>query len=98
MDLKGLNVPNEQIEQRKRSLTFGHEESVLAFLKKGMQEANLYLLGEKISAADLFLGYWLVFAISFKILPYLDEFKPFIQLLAQRDSMKNVPWFQKIND
>ena len=98
MDLKGLNVPDEQIEQRKRSLTFGHEESVLAFLKKGMQEANPYLLGEKISAADLFLGYWVIFAISLKILPYLDEFKPFIQLLAQRDSMKGVPWLQKIND
>jgi glutathione S-transferase len=97
MDLKGLRVSDEQIEQRKRSLTFGHEESVFAFLKKGMQEASPYLLGEKISAADLFLGYWLVFAISFKILPYLDEFKPFIQLLAQRDSMKDVPWFQKIN-
>ena len=97
MDFKGLNVPDEQIEQRKRSLTFGHEESVFAFLKKGMQEANPYLLGDKISAADLFLGYWMVFAISFKILPYLDEFKPFIQLLAQRDSMQDVPWFQKIN-
>ncbi|NNH00983.1 glutathione S-transferase family protein [Acinetobacter sp. ANC 5414] len=98
MDLKGLNVPDEQIEQRKRSLTFGHEESVLAFLKKGMQEANPYLLGEKISAADLFLGYWVIFAIYLKILPYLDEFKPFIQLLAQRDSMKGVPWLHKIND
>lgn len=98
MDLKGLNIPDEQIEQRKRSLTFGHEESVLAFLKKGMQEANPYLLGEKISAADLFLGYWVIFAISLKILPYLDEFKPFIQLLAQRDSMKGVPCLQKIND
>jgi glutathione S-transferase len=97
MDLKGLRVSDEQIEQRKRSLTFGHEESVFAFLKNGMKEASPYLLGEKISAADLFLGYWLVFAISFKILPYLDEFKPFIQLLAQRDSMKDVPWFQKIN-
>ena len=40
---------------------------------------------------------WMFFAISFKILPYLDEFKPFIQLLAQRDSMQDVPWFQKIN-
>ena len=97
MDLKGLGVSDEKIEQRKRSLTFGHEESVLALLKKGMQEANPYLLGDKISAADLFLGYWVIFAISLKILPYLDEFKPFIQLLAQRDSMQDVPWFQKIN-
>ncbi|MFC6168182.1 glutathione S-transferase family protein [Acinetobacter terrestris] len=97
MDLKGLGVSDEQIEQRKRSLTFGHEESVLAFLKNGMQQANPYLLGEKISAADLYLAYWLVFAISFKILPYLDEFKPFIQLIGSRDSMKDVPWFQKIN-
>lgn len=97
MDLKGLGVPDEQIEQRTRSLSFGHAQSLLAFLKKGMQEANPYLLGEKISAADVFLGYWLIFAISLKILPYLDEFKPFIQLLAQRDSMKDIPWLQKIN-
>ncbi|WP_407308466.1 glutathione S-transferase family protein [Acinetobacter sp.] len=97
MDLKGLGVSDEQIEQRKRSLTFGHEESVLAFLKNAMQEANPYLLGEKISAADLFLGYWLIFAIYLKILPYLDEFKPFIQLIGSRDSMKGVPWLQQIN-
>ena len=93
VDLKGLGVSDEQIKQKSRSLSFGHEESVFAFLKNGMKEANPYLLGEKISAADLFLGYWLIVAISFNILSYLDEFKPFIQLLTQRDSMKGVPWF-----
>lgn len=36
MDLKGLGVPDEQIEQRTRSLSFGHAQSLLAFLKKGM--------------------------------------------------------------
>lgn len=86
------------MEGKRSSLTFGNEDSVFSFLKKGMQQANPYLLGEKISAADLYLAYWLVFAISFKILPYLNEFRPYIQLMAQRDSMKDVPWFQKIND
>ena len=97
MDLRSLEVSNERIEQKKRVLAFGDQETLSAFLKQGMQQANPYLLGEKISAADLYLGYWLVFAIAFKILPYLDEFKPFLELIEQRDSMKDVVWFQKLN-
>ena len=97
MDLRSLEVSDERIEQKKRGLAFGDQETLFAFLKQGMQQANPYLLGEKISAADLYLGYWLVFAIAFKILPYLDEFKPFIELIKQRDSMKDVVWFQKLN-
>ena len=97
MDLRSLEVSNERIEQKKRGLAFGDQETLFAFLKQGMQQANPYLLGEKISAADLYLGYWLVFAIAFKILPYLDEFKPFLELIKQRDSMKDVVWFQKLN-
>lgn len=97
MDLRSLEVSNERIKQKKRGLAFGDQETLFAFLKQGMQQANPYLLGEKISAADLYLGYWLVFAIAFKILPYLDEFKPFLELIKQRDSMKDVVWFQKLN-
>ena len=97
MDLRSLEVSNERIEQKKRGLAFGDQETLFAFLKQGMQQANPYLLGGKISAADLYLGYWLVFAIAFKILPYLDEFKPFLELIKQRDSMKDVVWFQKLN-
>jgi glutathione S-transferase len=97
LDLRSLEVSNERIKQKKRGLAFGDQETLFAFLKQGMQQANPYLLGEKISAADLYLGYWLVFAIAFKILPYLDEFKPFLELIKQRDSMKDVVWFQKLN-
>ncbi|MFZ0331305.1 MAG: glutathione S-transferase family protein [Acinetobacter bohemicus] len=97
MDLRSLEVSNERIKQKKRGLAFGDQETLFAFLKQGMQQANPYLLGEKISAADLYLGYWLVFAIAFKILPYLDEFKPFLELIKKRDSMKDVVWFQKLN-
>ncbi|MGE8563598.1 MAG: glutathione S-transferase family protein [Acinetobacter bohemicus] len=97
LDLCSLEVSNERIEQKKRGLAFGDQETLVAFLKQGMQQANPYLLGEKISAADLYLGYWLVFAIAFKILPYLDEFKSFLELIKQRDSMKDVIWFQKLN-
>ena len=97
MDLRSLEVSNERIEQKKRGLAFGDQETLFAFLKQGMQQANPYLLGEKISAADLYLGYWLVFAIAFKIFPYLDEFNPFLELIKQRDSMKDVVWFQKLN-
>lgn len=96
MDFKSFDISNEQIEAKRSSLSFGNEESVFAFLKNGIKEANPYLLGEKISAADLYLAYWLVFAIAFKILPYLDEFKPFLELIEQRDSMKDVIWFQKL--
>ena len=56
MDIKGFHISNEQIEAKRSSLTFGNEDSVFLFLKSGMQQANPYLLGEKISAADLYLA------------------------------------------
>lgn len=96
MDIKSLNVSTEQIEARRRSLSMGTEQEVYDFIKQGLSQAKPYLLGDKISAADLYLAYWLVFAISFKIIPYLDEFKPFIQLIQQRDSVKDVQWFQAV--
>lgn len=96
MDIKSLNVSTEQIEARRRSLSMGTEQAVYDFIKQGLSQAKPYLLGDKISAADLYLAYWLVFAISFKIIPYLDEFKPFIQLIQQRDSVKDVQWFQAV--
>ncbi len=96
MDFKSLNVSPELAAQKKGSLSFGSEETVYDFIKAGLSKANPYLLGDKISAADLFLAYWLVFAISFKIVPYLDEFKPFLKLIQQRDSVKDVQWFQAV--
>ena len=96
MDFKSLNVSPELAAEKKGSLSFGTEESVYDFIKAGLSKANPYLLGDKISAADLFLAYWLVFAITFKIVPYQDEFKTFLRLIKQRDSVKNVQWFQAI--
>ena len=96
MDFKSLNVSPELAAEKKGSLSFGTEESVYDFIKAGLSKANPYLLGDKISAADLFLAYWLVFAITFKIVPYQDEFKTFLRLIKQRDSVKNVQWFQAV--
>lgn len=97
MDMKMLNIPSEQIAEKKRSLGFGDEETVFGFIKQGLSQAKPYLLGDKISAADLFLAYWLIFAISFKIVPYLDEFKPFIQMIQQRDAVKDIAWIQAVS-
>ena len=96
MDIKSLGISTEQIQERRRSLGFGTEETMYNFIKIGLKQANPYLLGHQISAADLFLAYWLIFAISFKIVPYLDEFKPFIQLIQQRDTVKDVAWIQAV--
>ena len=78
MDMKSVELSLEQIEEKRGSLSFGNETSLLDFIKAGLKQAKPYLLGEKITAADLYLAYWMMYAISFKILPYLDEFKPFI--------------------
>jgi glutathione S-transferase len=94
-DLKNLQVPQANIEQARRSLSFGHDASVFAFLKQGMQQASPYLLGEHMSAADLYLAYSLVFAISANILVPLDEFRSFLQQMAGRDSLKEVAWFRQ---
>lgn len=96
MDFKSLNISNEQIVERTKSLSFGSEEKVYQFIKVGLSRANPYLFGEKITAADLFLAYWLIQLIGFKLVPYLDEFKPFIQLIQQRDASKDVDWIQVI--
>ena len=96
MDMKSVEVTSEQIEEKRGSLSFGNETLLLDFIKAGLKQAKPYLLGEKITAADLYLAYWMVYAISFKVIPYLDEFKPFIQRIQQRESVKDVPWFQAI--
>ena len=94
IDIKNLQVSPENIEQNRRSLSFGNEAAVFDFLKQGISQANPYLLGEEFSAADLYVAYCLVFAISAKILPPFDEFRPYLQQMASRDSLKDMPWFQ----
>ena len=95
IDIKNLQVSPENIEKNRRSLSFGNEVAVFDFLQQGIGQASPYLLGEKVSAADLYVAYCLIFAISAKILPPFDEFKPFLQQMARRDSLKDMPWFQE---
>lgn len=95
IDIKNLQVPPENIEKNRRSLSFGNEAAVFDFLKQGIGQASPYLLGEKVSAADLYVAYCLIFAISAKILPPFDEFRLFLQQMARRDSLKDIPWFQE---
>ncbi len=96
MDMKNVGISTELMDEKRGSLSFGNEKILLDFIKTGLVQAQPYLLGDKISAADLYLAYWMVYAISFKILPYLDEFKPFIQQIQQRESVKDVHWFQSV--
>lgn len=96
MDLKYLQVEEDQIEKCRSALSMGNEETVFAFLKQGMKQANPYLTGEKFTAADLYLAYWIAYAVQFKILPYLDEFDSFIQLVKKRNSVQDVEWLQKL--
>ena len=95
IDIKNLQVSPENIEKNRRSLSFGNEAAVFDFMKQGIEQANPYLLGEKVSAADLYVAYCLIFTISAKILPPFDEFRPFLQQMASRDSLKDIPWFQE---
>lgn len=95
IDIKNLQVSPENIEKNRRSLSFGNEAAVFDFLQQGIGQANPYLLGEKVSAADLYVAYCLIFAISAKILPPFDEFRLFLQQMARRDSLKDIPWFQE---
>ena len=95
IDIKNLQVSPENIEKNRRSLSFGNEAAVFDFLQQGIGQASPYLLGEKVSAADLYVAYCLIFAISAKILPPFDEFRPFLQQMASRDSLKDIPWFQE---
>ncbi|WP_353143545.1 glutathione S-transferase family protein [Acinetobacter pragensis] len=96
MDLKHLQVPADQIDQRRSALSMGNEAAVFAFLKQGMKQADPYLTGEKFTAADLYLAYWIAYAVQFKILPYLDEFRPYIQRIKQRESVQGIEWLQQL--
>jgi len=60
-----------------------------------LSQAKPYLLGEKVSAADLYVAYCLIFAISTEILPPLEEFKPFLQQMARLGSLKDISWFEQ---
>lgn len=96
MDMKNVGIGVETMNEKKGSLSFGNEAILLNFIQTGLRQAKPYLLGENITAADLYLAYWMVYAISFKILPYLEEFKPFIQRIQQRESVQDVAWFQAV--
>lgn len=96
MDMKNVGIGVETMNEKKGSLSFGNEAILLNFIQTGLRQAKPYLLGKNITAADLYLAYWMVYAISFKILPYLDEFKPFIQRIQQRESVQDVAWFQAV--
>ena len=96
MDLKYLKVSTADIEKCRSALSMGAEDSVFAFFKQGMQQANPYLTGEKFTAADLYFAYWVAYAVQFKILPYLDEFKPFIERIKQRPSVQDIEWLQNL--
>lgn len=95
IDIKNLQVSPENIEKNRRSLSFGNEAAVFDFLKQGIGQASPYLLGEKVSAADLYVAYCLIFATSAKILPPFGEFRPFLQQMTRLDSLKDIPWFQE---
>lgn len=96
MDIKNLNVAAEQIESKKMGLSFGDEQRLFQFLQQGLSQAKPYLLGEKCTAADLYLAYWLVYAMSYELIPYFDEARPFLQLMKTRDSVQDIAWFQAI--
>src|SRR5690606_10626771 len=95
IDLKNLQVSPANIENNRRSLSFGNEAAVYDILNQVISQANPYLLDEEFSAADLCVAYCLVFAITAKILPTFDEFRPFLQQMAQHDSLKDIQWFQE---
>ncbi len=94
MDMQAVKVSPEDIENARTSLSFGNEELLFNFLKQGLSNAKPYLLGEQITIADFYIAYWLAFAISFKIIPYFDEFKPFLHTIQQRETMQDVAWFK----
>lgn len=96
MSIKALNIPPETLAKQRGSISFGDEEAMMNFLRQGLRHAKPYLLGEQITVADLYLAYWLAFGISFKIIPYDDAFKPFLNTIKQRDAVKDVSWFQAI--
>ena len=93
MDIKNLNVADDLIESKKMGLSFGDEQRLFQFLKQGLSQAKPYLLGEKCTAADLYLAYWLVYAMSFKLIPYFEEAKPFLRQMKTRASLQGIAWF-----
>ena len=96
MDVKNLNVAADLIESKKSGLSFGDEQRLFQFLKQGLSQAKPYLLGEKCTAADLYLAYWLVYAMAFKLLPNFEEAKPFLRQMKSRASVQGIAWFDAI--
>jgi glutathione S-transferase len=96
MDMKSVKVTPEQMDAQKTGLSFGNEDILLDFIKIGLSRANPYLTGAQFTAADLYLAYWIAYAVQFKILPYLDEFDGFFQRVKKRESVQDIEWLQKL--
>lgn len=66
---------------------WGHVDSVLETLERGL-EGQDYLLGDRISAADIMVGSTLNFLMTFKLLDRQAPFDAYVDRLTARDAFK----------
>lgn len=78
----GLEIKPEM----KVSLGYGSPEDVISTLDNFLSN-NQYVLGDKFSAADVYLGSLIDFYLQFKMLPQLDSFVRYAELINARPAI-----------
>ncbi|CAN1722635.1 glutathione S-transferase [Hyphomicrobium sp. 1Nfss2.1] len=63
-------------------------DTVISVLRDAVAKASPYLLGERLTAADVVIGSTLHWGIQFKLLPDLPEFVAYVDLLKQRPALQ----------
>lgn len=77
----GLNIEND----KKVFVGYGCFDDVIATLDKKLSEDE-YVLGDKFSAADIYLGSSVHYGLQFKTLPDLPSFVRYAQQISSREA------------
>ncbi|MDA9951357.1 glutathione S-transferase family protein [Oligoflexaceae bacterium] len=76
---------NLKFEGKRETLGWGNPELVFETVSKRLEQATPYLFGDTVTAADLFLGMSMNWAIQFGIAPKTDSVLKYIDKLKDLD-------------
>ncbi len=81
---RGVTVPDEQTKM----VGYGNYDTVVGVLDGLLADGRTYLLGDRFSALDVYLGSQLMWGTQFGTLPKQAAFMPYVARLVKRDAYK----------
>ncbi len=77
-------------EEQQKASGFGSFDRALNGLMQGILAASPYLCGSKMTAADIYVGYFVLFLLKFKIIEPTEPVEKYIQHLALNSEFNKV--------